>query len=180
MHPYTFLFFAGVVVLFIVSAGIVWVVEELWWLLLAVAIIVLVVCARKGLAIDKRLKKVQATEIIAVNGIQTEVYAHKGYSVGMFGRRTHYYERTMKETGRIITFRLHNKDGTFSYETAKEGTYLCNSLKRLLDGPRWLYKPGMQRVPEKARTERKLDTTPDTTPDTTSDTTPIFRDHEEW
>lgn len=153
MHPYEFMFFAGVVLAFLLVAAFWWFVEEFWWLLLIVLIVVAIAYCKRGFENEKWLKSIQATEIMAINGIQTEVYAHTGYSVGPFGHRTNYYQRTVKETGRMITFKVYYRNGMIGRETVKEGTYTCNVLNNLVDKSK---KPwGM-------------------------DITPIFRDHEEW
>lgn len=153
MHPYAIMFFALVILICFISAGILWIVEELWWLLLAVAIIAVAIWVKQELATERWLGNVRATEIIAIDGIQREVYAHKGYSTGLFGYRTNYYERTLKEVGRMVTFRVYYVNGMTGIETVKEGTHECRELYKMLkrsNGPQIM------------------------------DTTPIFRDHEEW
>lgn len=153
MHPYTIMFFAMVILIFFVGAGILWIIEEFWWLLLIIAIIAVVIWFKRELATERWLKNVRETEIISIDGVQREVYAHKGYTTGPFGYRMNYYERTMKETGRMVTFRVYYTNGMTGIEKVKEGTYACRELYKML---------------KRSNGSRILDTTP------------IFRDHEEW
>ena len=153
MHPYAIMFFTTVILFFFISAGIIWIIEEFWWLLLTVAIVAVVIFLKRGFATERWLKNVRETEIIAIDGIQREVYAHKGYTTGPFGYRTNYYERTMKEIGRTVTFRVHYVNGMTGIETVKEGTHVYRELYKLL---------------KRSNGSRIMDITP------------IFRDHEEW
>ena len=62
MHPYEFMFFAGVVLAFLLVAAFWWFVEEFWWLLLIVLIVVAIAYCKRGFENEKWLKSIQATE----------------------------------------------------------------------------------------------------------------------